>query len=91
MSNYYVYIMSGHNRRLYIGVTNDLARRIQEHKQGSGSCFTQRYNLTRLVSYEHFSNVKDAIAREKHIKGWARMKKIRLIETLNPHWLDLSQ
>ena len=90
MKNYYVYIMSGHNQRLYVGVTNDLERRVQQHKSKLISGFTNRYNLTRLVYYESFSDVGDAIAREKHIKGWTRVKKINLIEAVNPGWHDLA-
>ncbi len=90
MTSYYVYIMSGHNRRLYVGVTNDLVQRIQQHKSKSVEGFTKRYNLTSLVHYEQFGNIKDAIAREKQIKGWLRVKKIELIEVSNPGWFDLA-
>jgi len=90
MKNYYVYIMSGHNRRLYVGVTNDLERRVQQHKSKLIAGFTSRYNLTMLVYYERFSNVNDAIAREKHIKEWTRARKLNLIEAANPGWQDLA-
>jgi putative endonuclease len=82
--------MSGNNRRLYIGVTNDLMRRVQEHKSLKISGFTQRYQLTHLVYYEEFEKVRDAIAREKQIKGWRREKKLQLIEAANPGWFDLA-
>lgn len=90
MANYYVYVMSRHSRRLYIGVTNNLVRRAHQHKSQSTPGFTERYNLTQLVYYEQFTDVKDAIAREKQLKGWTRAKKIALIESLNPEWFDLS-
>jgi putative endonuclease len=75
---------------LYTGMTNDLNRRVHEHKQKTGSGFTKRYNLTRLVYCESTSDVRAAIAREKQIKGWLRSKKIELIESINPMWEDLS-
>ncbi len=89
MKQFYVYIMSNHSHRLYIGVTNDLTRRVHEHKQQATPSFTSRYNLTQLVYFESFSNVIEAIAREKHIKGWTRVKKIALIESSNPAWCEL--
>ncbi len=76
---------------LYVGVTNDLGRRVWQHKQKLIEGFTKRYNITRLVYYEETPDVKAAIAREKQIKGWTRKKKITLIESLNPGWKDLSQ
>jgi putative endonuclease len=90
MRQYYVYIMTNHSRTLYTGVTNDLKRRVQEHKQKQIPGFTQKYNITNLVWYEETPDVKAAIAREKQIKGWLRSKKIALIESLNPSWRDLS-
>jgi putative endonuclease len=90
MQNYYVYIMTGHNRRLYVGVTNDLERRVQQHKSKLIPGFTSRYNLTQLVYYERLADIRDAIAREKCIKGWARAKKLDLIEAVNPGWHDLA-
>ncbi len=88
--NYYVYIMTNYSKTLYTGVTNDLNRRIYEHKQKLIPGFTQKYNITKLVYFEETSNVNAAITREKQIKGWLRAKKITLIESLNPEWNDLS-
>ena len=90
MCRYYVYMMTNHSGTLYVGVTNDLHRRIWQHKQKLIEGFTKRYNITRLVYYEETSDVTAAIAREKQIKGWLRKKKIALIESLNPGWKDLS-
>jgi putative endonuclease len=85
-----VYILASPNKRaLYIGVTTDLGRRIDEHRQGM-SIHTARYNITRLVYIESHDTAPDAIDREKQIKRWRREKKIALIETANPEWLDLS-
>ena len=89
MRTFYVYIMASRSRVLYVGVTNDLARRTSEHKRGLGG-FTSRYRVTRLVYFEAFVDIRDAIAREKEIKGWVRMKKTRLIDSSNPTWEDLS-
>ena len=90
MKNYYVYILSNEARTLYIGVTNNLERRLHEHKNKLINGFTKKYNLTKLVYYETTTNVWDAIAREKQLKGWVRIKKIILIEECNPGWDDLS-
>ena len=90
MRTYYVYIMASRSRVLYVGVTNNLARRVNEHKQGSVPGFTTRYRVTRLVYFEQFADVREAIAREKDLKGWVRMRKTRLIESSNPTWEDLS-
>ncbi|MGM3308217.1 GIY-YIG nuclease family protein [Anabaena sp. WFMT] len=90
MNQYYVYIMSNKSKTLYTGVTNDLQRRIYEHKQKLLPGFTQKYNITKLVYYEETSDIKVAIEREKQIKGWLRAKKILLIESINPNWQDLS-
>ncbi len=87
---YYVYIMTNHSGTLYTGMTNDLRRRVWQHKQKLVAGFTKRYNITRLVYYEESADVKAAIAREKQIKGWLRKKKIALIESTNPGWKDLS-
>ena len=86
----YVYIMASRSRALYTGVTNDLARRVDEHKRGLWPGFTSRYHVTRLVYFEEFVDVRDAIAREKQIKGWVRARKIELIERRNPSWGDLA-
>lgn len=87
---YYVYIMTNKSRTLYTGVTNNLERRVYEHKQKFVPGFTARYNITRLVYFEATRDVYAAIAREKQIKGWLRSKKIALIESVNPDWQDLS-
>ena len=76
---------------LYTGVTNNLARRIAEHRNKTGSAFTKRYNVTKLVFYESFSRILDAIAAEKKIKAGSRIKKIKLIEEFNPKWIDLYE
>jgi putative endonuclease len=83
--------MSNVARTIYVGVTNDLIRRVVEHKQGLGPGFTAKYGLTDLVYYEAASYIRDALAREKQIKGWLRAKKVSLIETMNPEWEDLSR
>ena len=88
---YCVYILASGTRRLYVGVTNDLIRRVSEHKCGIASRFTRRYGITRLVCVESTGSIRDAIAREKQIKGWLRRKKIALIEAQNPVWNDLSE
>ena len=90
MRQYYVYIMANLARTLYTGVTNDLERRVFEHREKRIPGFTQRYNLTRLVYYEATNDVRAAIAREKQIKGWLRAKKTALIESMNPKWEDLA-
>ena len=86
----YVYILSSKSRRLYVGVTNDLERRIYEHKQKLIPGFTKRYNIDRLVYFEQADDILAAIAREKQIKGWLRQKKIDLIVRANSTWVDLS-
>ena len=89
--DYWVYILTNKQcRSLYIGVTNNLERRVHEHKRGEVKGFTQRYQLNRLVWCDHFRTVNDAIAYEKKLKGWLRSKKIALIERKNPRWFDLS-
>ena len=89
---YYVYIMTNkYNTVLYTGVTNDLMRRVWEHKEGSGSIFTSRYHIIKLVYYEGYENINLTIAREKQIKGGSRKKKINLIVSLNPEWNDLYE
>jgi len=89
--NYYVYILTNkHRTTLYIGVTNSLERRVWQHRHGDKVGFAQRYNLTRMVYFEHFRDVNNAIAREKQLKGWLRAKKIALIEKRNPRWEDLA-
>ena len=88
---YYVYIMTNRSGTLYIGVTNDLLRRIYEHKNKLVKGFTKKYNITKCVYYEETDSIEIAIAREKEIKGWLRKKKIALIESVNPYWNDLSE
>ena len=89
---YYVYILSdAFHGTLYVGITNNLARRIYEHRNGLVEGFTKTYNIKRLVHYESYNNVIDAIQREKHIKKWNRLWKIRLINSENPQWEDLSK
>ena len=90
MRAYSVYIMASRSRVLYTGVTNDLPRRVDEHKRSLTPGFTSRYHVTRLVYFEEFTDVRDAIAREKEIKGWVRRRKIQLIEERNPTWEDLA-
>ena len=91
MRDYYVYIMSNRTHTLYIGVTNDLFRRVEEHRAGALGGFTSKYKLRRLVYFEHTNDIGAAIAREKQLKNWRREKKITLIEQLNPTWTDLSR
>src|ERR1041384_4712457 len=88
---YYVYIMTNKSRTLYTGVTNDLMRRVYEHKNKLVKGFTNRYNIQFLVYYESTSSIRSAIEREKQIKGWLRAKKIELIDSMNPEWKDLSE
>ncbi|MGH9501749.1 MAG: GIY-YIG nuclease family protein [Terriglobales bacterium] len=88
---YYVYIMTNRSKTLYTGVTGHLERRVFEHKQGIKGDFAARYKIDRLVYFERFGDVRAAIAREKQIKGWLRMKKIALIVSMNPGWKDLSE
>jgi len=90
MKTFYVYIMNSPTGTLYTGMTNDLKRRVYEHKQKLTEGFTKKYNVTRLAYYEETSDVRTALAREKEIKKWRRSKKIALIKTLNPKWQDLS-
>jgi putative endonuclease len=89
--NYYVYILANKNNTvLYTGITRDLPRRLAEHRQGTGSKFTGKYNIHKLVYFEYFSSVETAIAREKQIKSGSRSKKLELVETMNKEWNDLS-
>ncbi len=91
MRHYYVYIMASISRTLYVGMTNNLQRRVYQHKHKLVEGFTSRYNITRLVYFEETGNVLEAIAGEKIIKDWNRSKKIALIESINPSWDDLSE
>jgi putative endonuclease len=90
MASYWLYITASKSRVLYVGVTNDLVRRIWEHKNHAVEGFTARYHVDRLVYFEETSDVLSAIAREKEIKGWVRKKKVALIESVNPKWKDLG-
>lgn len=87
---HYTYIMASRSQVLCIGMTNDLERRVWEHKHGEGPGFTKRYRVTRLVYYEVYERPIHAIEREKQLKAWRREKKVALIEAENPRWLDLS-
>jgi putative endonuclease len=87
--NFYVYIITSISGTLYIGVTNNLLRRITEHKDGKIKGFTKKYSCNKLIYYEYFENILDAINREKEIKKWRRDKKENLIKSLNPRWNDL--
>ena len=90
MKNFYVYILSScKNGTLYIGVTNNLDRRIKIHKKGLNSGFTKHYGVDQLVYFETFESITDAIRREKQLKKWNRAWKIQLIEKINPTWNDL--
>ena len=92
MNTYYVYMMaSNNNHALYIGVTNNLSRRVYEHKTGILTGFTEKYNVHKLVWCESCHDIKNAIAREKQLKKWSRSKKEMLINKMNPEWADLSK
>ena len=88
---FYVYILSSRSRTLYTGVTNNVTRRVAQHRFGQGSVFASKYRIQRLVYLEPFENPLAAIEREKEIKGWVRAKKVALIEEQNPGWYDLSE
>lgn len=90
MKNYYVYILTNkYNKTLYIGVTNNLERRLFEHQHEIVKGFTQKYQLKKLVYLEEYNDINAAIAREKQLKNWHRQWKINLIESVNPTWKDL--
>jgi putative endonuclease len=91
MADFYVYIMSNPSRTLYTGVTNDLERRVVEHKLGDNPGFTSQYQLSMLVWYDAFPDIELAIEAEKRIKSWRRSKKVALILKMNPLWLDLAE
>jgi putative endonuclease len=88
---YFVYNVTNRSKTLYTGVTNNLMRRVREHKTGAGSGFTTKYKLDRIVYFERFEDVHNVIEREKRIKGWLRIKKIALVVSMNPSWKDLSE
>jgi len=88
---YYVYIMSSYSRVLYIGVTSSLERRVEQHRLGvDPNAFTTRYRIHQLVYYEEYTEIRDAIDRETQLKAYRRAKKIELIDTFNPQWVDLA-
>jgi putative endonuclease len=90
MKLFYVYILASIKRVLYIGITSEFEQPLNEHRSHkSPNAFTAQYNVTRLVYWEEFTRVEDAIAREKQMKGWRRSKKVALIEAVNPGWEDL--
>jgi putative endonuclease len=91
MKTYYVYIMTNSTRTLSTGVTNNLEKRVLQHKRKLLPGFTRQYNINRLVYYETFGDIRAAIRREKQIKGWLRAKKVALVLAANPHWKDLSK
>ena len=90
MKRYYVYIMASYSRVLYTGMTNDLCRRVYQHKNKLTKGFTSKYNVNQLVYYEETNDVRIAIEREKQIKDWKREKRVALIESMNAKWIDLS-
>jgi putative endonuclease len=91
VKTYWVYILTNRSGTLYTGVTSDLSRRVHEHRHDLIAGFTTRYKINRLVHAESFSEVRDAIAREKQIKGWVRSRKLALIADVNPDWRDLGE
>ena len=90
-NSYYVYILGNGKGALYTGVTNDLMRRMEQHKRKLIKGFTSKYKIDQLLYFAEFENINDAIAAEKQIKGWVRTKKLQLIRTLNPAFKDLSK
>ena len=88
---FFVYILANRSRTLYVGVTNDVARRVAQHRAGVGSRFARRYAIYRLVFVETATRARDAIDREKQIKRWSRSKRVALIEEHNPDWTDLAE
>lgn len=91
MRDYFVYILANAgNSVMYVGVTNDLGRRVQEHRDGLASEFTRQYKAVKLVYYERFGSIEAAIRREKQLKNWRRKWKGELVEGMNPEWRDLG-
>lgn len=88
---YFVYIVCSRSGTLYIGITNNIYRRVLQHKHGEIEGFSSKYHCDRLVYYESYDDVHSAIGREKQLKGWIRAKKIALIESSNPRWEDLAE
>jgi putative endonuclease len=89
--HYYVYIMASRSLNLYTGVTNSIYHRALQHKSGEIDGFTKKYNINRLVHYETFEHIGNAIAREKQVKAWTRAKQLALIKSINPTWQDLAE
>ena len=90
MRTYYVYILASKAGTLYVGVTNDIARRVAQHRSGEGSAFARRYHVSDLVYVEVTGDARSALTREKQIKSWRRSKKLALIANANPRWDDLA-
>ena len=88
---YYTYVMASRSHQLYVGMTSAIEVRVLQHRNGRFEGFSSKYHCDRLVYYERYPNVNDAIAREKQLKGWRREKKIALIESRNETWVDLSE
>jgi putative endonuclease len=86
---YYVYILANRTRRVYVGSTSDLARRVWQHRHSPYPHFTRRYNITRLVYFEVAGNPRAAVERERQIKGWSRERKLALVDAANPAWSEL--
>jgi putative endonuclease len=91
MAEYFVYILASKTRRLYVGMTNDIERRVWQHRTKAIEGFTSRYNVDRLVWYATTNSALDGVAHERQIKSWRREKKVALIEEQNPGWLDLAR
>jgi len=91
LKSYYIYILSSKTGTLYVGVTNNLEKRVYEHKNKLIPGFTSKYNVNRLMYYQEFNHIDQAIEMEKKIKGWTRQKKIDLIKSMNPHIKDLAK
>ena len=89
--DFWIYAVANRNHSvLYIGVTNSLSRRVWRHREGIGARFPTRYQCKKLIYYEHYRHIRDAIARESQLKKWSRAKKVAMINKMNPHWLDLG-
>jgi putative endonuclease len=88
---FFVYILASHSGALYTGVTRHLLRRVHQHREGLIPGFTRRYRVTRLVYFEETSEARSAFARERQIKGWSRLKKVQLVESVNSGWIDLAE
>jgi len=91
VKNYYVYIIAGKSGTLYVGITSNIKKRVYEHKNRLIPGFTDKYGIDRLLYFEAMTDVSSAIKREKQIKAWRREKKVKLIDSLNPQWKDLSE